>query len=85
MVYNCALFQRGIFRVSVFLPFSPFLLSGLFVRIEFPGNNGGMALYPVYPDFPFLFAVLCVPVAFIGEIETEPLPLKADKAILLYF
>ena len=65
------LFQRGIFRVSVFLPFLPFLLSGLLVRIELPGNNSSsMALYL---DFPLLFAVFCVPVAFIGEEETEPL------------
>jgi hypothetical protein len=25
----------------------------------------------LYPDFPLLFAVLCISVAFIGEIETE--------------
>jgi hypothetical protein len=81
-VYNCALFQRGIFRISVFLPFLPFLLSGLLVRIELPGDNGGMALYL---DFPLLFAAPCVPVAFIGEEETEPFPLKTDKALLLYF
>lgn len=62
--------------------FLSLLLSGLLVRIELPGDNGGMALYL---DFPFLFAVLCVSVAFIREIETEPLPLKTDKALLLYF
>ena len=61
--------SRGEFSgFPFFCPFSPFLLSGLFVRIELPGSNGGMALYP---DFPLLFAVLCISVAFIGEIETE--------------
>ena len=82
VVYNCALFQRGIFRVSVFLPFLPFLLSRLLVRIELPGDNSGMAFYF---DLPLLLTALCVPVAFIGEIKTEPLPLKTDKAIFLYF
>jgi hypothetical protein len=53
VVYNFALFQRRIFRVSVFLSFLTFLLSGLLVRIELPGNNGGMAFYF---DFPLLFA-----------------------------
>ena len=62
--------------------FLSFLLSGLLVRIELPGNNGGMALYP---DFPLLLAAFCVPIAFIGEEEAEPLPLKTDKALLLYF
>jgi hypothetical protein len=62
--------------------FLSFLLSGLLVRIELPGDNGGMAFYL---DFPFLLAALCVPVAFIGKEETEPLPLKTDKALLLYF
>ena len=71
-----------IFRLSVFLPFLPFLLLGLLVRIELPGDNGGMAFYF---DFPLLLAALCVPVAFIGEEETELLPPKTDKALLLYF
>ena len=62
--------------------FLSFLLSGLLVRIELSGNNGGMALYF---DFPLLLAAFCVPVAFIGEEEAEPLPLKTDKALLLYF
>jgi hypothetical protein len=62
--------------------FLSLLLSGLFVRIELPGSNGGMAFYL---NFPLLFTALCVPVAFIGEVEAEPLPLKADKAIFLYF
>ena len=62
--------------------FLSFLLSGLLVRIELSGNNGGMALYL---DFSFLLTALCVPVAFIGEEETEPLPLKTDKAVFLYF
>ena len=75
VVYNCALFQRGIFRFSVFLPFLPLLLSGLFVRIELPGDNSGMALYL---DFSLLLAALYVPVAFIGEEETA---LKALEAM----
>ncbi len=62
-------------RVSVFLPFLPFLLSGLFVRIELPGDNSGMALYL---DFSLLLAALYVPVAFIGEEETA---LKALEAM----
>lgn len=62
--------------------FLSLLLSALFVRIELPGDNGGMALYL---DFPFLFAVFCVPVAFIGEVKAEPLSLKTDKTIFLYF
>ena len=62
--------------------FLSFLLSGLLVRIELSGNNGGMALYL---DFPLLLAAFCVPVAFIGEEEAEPLPLKTDKALLLSF
>lgn len=39
----------------------------------------------LYLDFSLLLAAFCVPVAFIGEEETEPLPLKTDKALLLYF
>ena len=62
--------------------FLSLLLSALFVRIELPGDNGGMALYL---DFPFLLAVFCVPVAFIGEVKAEPLSLKTDKTIFLYF
>ncbi len=38
-----------------------------------------------YLDFSLLLAALCVLVAFIGEKETETLPLKTDKALLLYF
>jgi hypothetical protein len=73
MVYNCALFQRGVFRVSTFLAFLPFLLFGLLVGIDFPGNYSGVTFYL---DFSFLLAPFCVPVAFIGKVESEPLPLK---------
>ena len=62
--------------------FLTFLLFRFFVRIEFPGNYGSMTFYL---DFSFLLAAFCVPVAFIGEVESEPLPLKTDKALLLYF
>ena len=62
--------------------FLSFLLSGLLVRIELPGDNGGMALYL---DFPLLLAAFCVPVAFIGEEEAEPLALKTDKALPALF
>lgn len=71
--------RRALILAQAFLSF---LLSGLLVRIELSGNNGGMALYP---DFPLLLAAFCVPVAFIGEEEAEPLPLKTDKTLLLYF
>jgi len=76
-------FFRGVFSgFPFFFPFSPFQLSGLFVRIELSGNNGGMALYP---DFPLLFAVFCVPVAFIGKVESEPLTASKELPILLLY
>jgi hypothetical protein len=38
-----------------------------------------------YLDFSLLLAPFCVPAAFIGKVKSEPLPLKTDKALLLYF